>query len=135
ALHFMESDSTKEVRNVCKSEDRIQPIELCFVDQGIDHQAPDAVCLVTFGHSKRSHLAHRWRVKVKSPTAHQLATRIRHHEVAHIFGHFKLRAREHDAPGGIAVDEIEQSGDVLHGCLTDVDAAVRGGLILDEFWC
>src|SRR5579862_3218080 len=72
---------------------------------------------------------------MQRPAAHQLAARIRDHEIAHVLRHLEFGARQHDPFRRVAVNELEQSRDIVHRGFANLDAFVRGGLVFDEVGC
>ena len=68
---------------------------------------------------ERPHLTACRRIEMQRSAADQLAAGEREREIADVFRHLELGARQHDALGRVAVDETEQRMNIGHRGLAD----------------
>src|SRR6476661_2350922 len=61
--------------------------------------------------------------------AEQLAFGQHNREIANMLGEFQLGARQHNAFGGISVDQIENRRDIVHPRLAHLKRGFRTGLL------
>src|ERR1039458_9187517 len=76
--------------------------------------APYAVRLGLLRHRQRTDFAGCRTVKMQCPAAQQAVAQRDHREIADGLRHLELRARQHHARGGLAVDEFEDRLDIAH---------------------
>src|SRR4051794_38942646 len=119
ALDHVEPDLPEKVGDVSKSKHGIELVLFGLLHQRRDHLPPDAVRLGVFVYGERADLPDRRRVEVQRPAAEELVAAVNDREIADRFRHLELGPGEHDALGGIPVNEGKNWRNVVHDRLSD----------------
>src|ERR1035438_9391129 len=111
AFDHMEADPVEEIYDISEREDCVEFVLSGFGDQGFDEFAADPLCLGLLAHGEGADFGCGGTVEMEGSTAQQLSVERDHGEIADGLGHLEFRAGEHDAAGGIAVNEVQNRRD------------------------
>src|SRR5580704_20344 len=131
ALYHLKPNLPEELLHVREGEYSVQLERLRFGNERTHQLSAHALSLGVAGYGQRANLRDGGAVEVQCSTTQQRGALEHYREIADGFGHFELGARQHDALGRVAIDEIENRRNVAHDRLADIESAY-GAVRFDE---
>ena len=121
-LDDVKTQSAKKIYNIGEGKDSVEFVLYGFGNQGFDQFAADTLGLGLLVNGEGTDFGGRGTVEMEGAAAQQLTIETDDGEIADSLGHFEFGAGEHDAAGGIAVDEVQNGCDIVHYGLADGEA-------------
>src|ERR1035438_7638932 len=132
ALDYVKAYPVEKIYNIGEGEDGVEFVLFGFGNQTFDEFAAHTLCLGMFVYRQGTDFGCGRTVEMESPAAEQLFVEGDDGEIADGLRHLEFGAGEHDAAGGIVVDEMQNGCDIVHHGFADREARGCGGRFRSE---